>query len=250
MALAPPWQPGVMDESTGRITTRSGVTQQGPATTNKPITPSASGPSNKTTGATTGTNAGGMSAPTGWAGQQGFTPEMLADNIYDSPWWVLPYVFQGIDPSTPGYQALRDIGGDPMLIYNIMYGSNGLIPQESHGDYANFLNTLYSGLGTSGGQGINARQLLSMIFGNNDPDNSTLGQMLSLGDASQQSRTLYNMIRDVTNMGMNPLAATGYQGAMARNLDRYGSQMLSTDAGDTVSPLEWIRQNAPGLVVR
>ncbi|HWV22988.1 MAG TPA: hypothetical protein VNZ58_02270, partial [Thermomicrobiales bacterium] len=137
---------------------------------------------------------------------------------------------------------------DPMALYNIIYGSNGMIPQESHGDYANFLNELYSGLGTAGGQGINARQLLANIFGAGS--DSTLGQVMSAGDMSQQTRTLYNLIRDATNMGLNPLAASGYQSATARALDDYGSSMLTKNAGDTVGPAEYLRQNRPDLMVR
>ena len=43
----------------------------------------------------------GFAQPTGWAGQQGYTPEML-ESIYQNPWFLLQDVFKGIKTSSPG----------------------------------------------------------------------------------------------------------------------------------------------------
>lgn len=194
---------------------------------------------------TTATTGDGMQPYTGFASR--YAPGALNDTIYDNPWYLIPDVYQGINMSSPGYQYLRDFGADPLSLYNIMAGSTGSIDGGA-GDFANFMAQVYQNLGTPGGQGFNARALLGNIF--NADDESTLGQILRAGDQSTQLRTLFNLLRDVSNVGMNPLAARGYQAAVAREGDRYGNEMLQTDAGSTVSPAEWLARNAPWLTVR
>jgi hypothetical protein len=202
--------------------------------------------------APTGPGADGLAPATGWAGSQGFTPAMM-QSLYSNPWYALPKVFGGIDTASPGYQALRDIGADPLALFLMTQGAGSTIPEGGQGasDFANFLNTLYSSLGTSGGQGLSSTELLGNIFGQDVSQNANtaLGLTLNAGDMGQQIRTFYNMIRDAVGSSMNPLAAAGYQAAIARAGDQYGSQMLTRDAGDTPHIIEWMRQNMPGLVV-
>ena len=62
-----------------------------------------------------------MAPMTGWAAQQGYTPESL-NSIYDNPWFLLQDVFKGIKESSPGFQGLRDLGGDPLALYSVMAG--------------------------------------------------------------------------------------------------------------------------------
>lgn len=188
----------------------------------------------------------GMTPYTGWAGGR-YAPGALNDSVYENPWYLIPDVYEGISLTSPGYQYLRDFGADPLSLYNIMAGSSGSIDGGA-GDFANFMAELYQNLGTVGGSGFDTRGLLSNIFGADET--STLGQILSAGDQNTQVRTLFNLLRDVSNVGMNPLAARGYQAAVAREGDRYGNEMLSTNAGDTTGPLEWMSRNAPWLTVR
>lgn len=194
---------------------------------------------------TTADTSTGMTPYTGFASR--YAPGALNDTIYTDPWNIIPDVFEGIDWSSPGYQYLRDFGADPLSLYNIMAGSTGSLDPGA-GDFVNFMADLYRNLGTVGGAGFDTRELLGNIFGSDET--STLGQILSAGDQGTQVRTLFNLLRDVSNVGMNPLAARGYQAAVAREGDRYGNEMLRTNAGDTTSPLEWMSRNAPWLTVR
>jgi hypothetical protein len=201
----------------------------------------------------TGPGADGLAPATGWAASQGFTPSML-QSLYSNPWYALPKVFgENMQLSSPGYQALRDIGADPLALFLMTQGAGSTIPEGGQGasDFANFLNTLYSSMGTSGGQGLDFRELAGNIFGQDvsDKANTALGLTLNAGDMGQQIRTFFNMIRDAASSSMNPLAASGYQAAIARAGDRYGSEMLTRDAGNTPHIIEWMRQNMPGLVV-
>ena len=207
-------------------------------------TSSTSGTGTGGSSTTSGTSSG-MNPYTGFASQ--YAPGALMNTIYDNPWYVLPDVFKGISTSSPGYQYLRDFGGDPLSLYNIMNGGSGQI-DGGEGDYANFLAEMYKNLGTPGGQGFSATELLSNIF--NASKESSLGSILGAGDMNMQIRTLFNLLRDASEVSMNPLAARGYQSAIAQQGDRYGNEMLRTGAGDTVSPVEWMRQNAPWLTVR
>lgn len=209
--------------------------------------PGAANPANGTPG------ADGLAPMTGWAGQQGFAPEQL-ESIYTNPWYLLQHVFNGIDTASPGYQALRDFGGDPLALFNITQGAGRTVAQggQGQGDFANFMQNLYQNLGSPGGQALSATELLGNIF-NEDVSGdttSTLGSVLNAGDMNQQVRTLFNMLRDVASTTMNPLAAAGYQSAAARAGDQYGSEMLTRGAGDTPHIIEWMNQNMPGLTVR
>jgi hypothetical protein len=199
------------------------------------------------------TTAGGMAPLTGFAGQ--YTPAM-ANQAYENPWYVLPDVFPGMSTSSPIYQALRDFGADPLTLFNIIAGSQNKIDQGAS-PYINWLNDMYSSMGTKGGQGFDANQLIQMLFGQTKfgaESGNTLGQILGAGDMGTQVRTLFNMLRDVSNAGMNPLAARGYQAAVAQAGDKYGNAMMKTDATEAgsaaLNPSAWIAENLPWLAGR
>lgn len=197
----------------------------------------------------------GFAQPTGWAGQQGYTPEML-ESIYQNPWFLLQDVFQGINTSSPGYQALRDFGADPLSLFQIMEGADKFSVNQEGGaasSFANFLQNLYTQLGTSGGQELSAKEMIGNIFGQSEfgaDAGSDLGRLLGSGDASTQIRTLFNLLRDVAGSAMNPLAASGYQAALAQAGDRYGNEMLRTSVGDQPNPVEWMNENVPNITGR
>lgn len=194
----------------------------------------------------------GFAAPTGWAAQQGYTPEML-ESIYQNPWFLLQDVFKGINTSSPGYQALRDFGADPLSLFSMIEGAGRLTANDQGGaanTFANFLNNLYRQIGTPGGQALSSGELLGNIFGQGTfgkDAKSDLGQLLGNGDASTQIRTLFNLLRDVAGAAMNPLAASGYMGAMQQAGDEYGNAMLKAPAGSTQNPVEWMNQRYPWL---
>lgn len=194
---------------------------------------------------TSGSPSSGMSPYTGFASR--YMPGQLDATIYDNPWYILADVYNGIKTSSPGYQMLRDFGADPLALYNIATGGSGTIDGGAS-DFTNFMANLYQNLGTVGGQGFDVRELLSNIF--NAREGSSLDNILSAGDMNTQVRTLFNLLRDVSNVGMNPLAARGYQAAVARAGDEYGNQMLKRDAGNMPQISDWIAQNAPHLTVR
>lgn len=204
--------------------------------------------------ATTGTDplsdpGAGMDPFTGFASR--YTPAM-ADAAYENPWYILQDVFPGMNESSPLYQALRDLGGDPLTLFNIIMGSQQKIDQGA-GDFINWLANMYGGMGEPGGAAFSAPDLISTLFGQTqfgaDAEN-TLGQILGAGDMSTQVRTLFNMLRDVSNVGMNPLAARGYQAAIAQAGDRYGNAQMKAGEDTTMNPSEWIAQNLPWLAGR
>ena len=175
-----------------------------------------------------------------------YTPALLNNIIWDSPWAVLPDTFSGINMAGPGYQALRDFGADPLTLYNIMNGAGGNdLTSAGVGGFANFMNALYTSMGTQGGRAFSTRELLNNISGA-DP-NSALGKIMLSGDAGTQVRTLFNLIRESTNAGMNPLAARGYQAAAARQGDQYLNQVINAPdaaSGAANQPFyQWMRQN-------
>jgi hypothetical protein len=188
----------------------------------------------------------GLAPLTGFAGR--YTPAM-ANQAYENPWYLLPDVFPGMSQASPLYQALRDFGADPLTLFNILVGSQQKVDQGA-GDFINWLANLYGGMGTPGGATLDAGSLISTIFGQDkvgaDASN-TLGQILGAGDMSTQVRTLFNMLRDVSNAGMNPLAARGYQAAIAQAGDRYGNAQMKAGGDDTMSPGAWISANMPWL---
>lgn len=196
-----------------------------------------------------GDTGSGMSPMTGFASR--YTPAM-ADQAYENPWYLLADIFPGMAESSPLYQALRDFGADPLTLFNIMQGSNQKIDQGA-GDFINFMDEFYRNLGTPGGQAIDTQALISTLFGQEkfgaDSEN-TLGQILGAGDMSTQVRTLFNMLRDASNVGMNPLAARGYQSAIAQAGDRYGNAQMKAGADSTMNPTQWIAQNMPWLAGR
>ncbi len=190
----------------------------------------------------------GMMAPTGWAAQQQYTPQGMKE-AYENPWNVILDVFKGISTSSPGYQGLRDIGGDPLTLFNLTQGSGKKIDQGGS-DFVNWLANMYQEQGTRGGKSFDPLSMIKTLFGNAGDDTNTLGQILTAGGQSDQTRTLFNMLRDVSNTGMNPMAARGYQAAIARSGDEYGNAMMKTDAGSSMGPAEWIAQNKPWLAGR
>lgn len=228
---------------TGGTTIYNGTAVQGPPA------PGTTAGSGGVAAAGTGQTGAGMSPLTGFAAQ--YNPS-LANQAYENPWFILEDVFPGISGSDPGYQALRDFGGDPLTLFNIIKGSGQKIDQGA-GDFINWLAGMYQNMGTVGGSTFDPNQLLNMLFGQTEfgaESKNTLGQILGAGDMSTQTRTLFNMLRDVSNTTMNPLAARGYQSAVAQAGDKYGNAMMKSDADKTMNPAEWIAQNMPHLAGR
>lgn len=223
-----------------------------PAATTTPVTTPAATSATPTSasgvGATPNPGAG-MTPTTGFAGR--YTPAMM-QQAYENPWYILNDVFKGIGTSSPMYQQLRDIGGDPLTLYNISQGGQKKIDGGAQ-EFVNWLANVYQQQGTSGGQGFDARNMLGTLFAQQNfgaDAKNTLGQILGAGDMSNQVRTLYNMARDVSNVGMNPLAARGYQSALAQAGDRYGAAQMSASAGNSMNPAQWIAQNMPYLAMK
>lgn len=179
------------------------------------------------------------------------------ENIWSNPWAILPDVFQGMNTAGPGYQGLRDIGADPLTLYNLMAGRNSSLASGGTGGYANWLADLYKSLGSVGGRSFDGAELLKSLFnpvkgGSADgSDQSALYNILTAGDGATQMRTLFNMARDASNVGVNPLAARGYQSALARAGDQAINMQMKQGSGQNANNVpiyELIRQIAPGLV--
>lgn len=180
-----------------------------------------------------------------------YTPAMM-DTVYENPWTILPDVFQGIPEGSALYRQLRDMGGDPLALYNISQGSQAGSTGNSAEDFINWLAGMFGAQGQVGGNRFRANDLAQSVFGQNEfgaDAETALGQILGAGDASTQMRTLYNLLRDASNVGMNPLAARGYQESIRQANDRYGEQLLSADGtnGGIQNPVSWIREFAPWL---
>ncbi len=208
-----------------------------PAATSTGTTPAATATPNP---------SAGTSPTAGFASR--YTPALL-NQAYENPWYILQDVFKGISTAGPGYQALRDLGGDPLTLYNIAQGSQNKLGAGAD-DFVNWLAETYKQQGTAGGRGFNAKELLGTLFSQQEfgaDSKNTLGQVLGAGDMSTQIRTLFNMARDASNVGMNPLAARGYQSALAQAGDKYGVEQMQTGAGATMNPSAWIAKNAPWL---
>lgn len=192
-------------------------------------------------------NATGTDPYSGFASQ--YAPNSLRNTIYDSPWMVLPQVFDGLQSDMPGYQNLRDIGADPLTLFNITQGSFSPMTAYNEGDYANWLNTMYKGLGTVGGRSFNSRELMNSVL--NSRDNSAIRNALKAGDTSTQVRTLYNLLSESANAGMNPLAARAMQSRLAQEGDNYLTASATTGAGEGAQAQtfdQWLKQNAPGMI--
>lgn len=218
---------------------------------------SASASSTSAPGATAPGSQNGTNVLSGFASR--YNPALLDQNIWSNPFSILPDVFSGINTAGPGYQALRDFGADPLTLYNIMYGGTGgdlYGTGTSAGDYTNFLAGLYKSLGTVGGRGFSGGELLHSLFNPGTPAagqtaGTPLYNLLTTGDLATQMRTLFNLASAVTNVGMNPLAAKGYQGALQRAGDQAMSMAMKQDAnnGAANTPIyQLIRSLAPSLV--
>lgn len=181
-----------------------------------------------------------------------YTPVGL-QNIWSNPWMVLPDVFSGINMQGAGYQGLRNLNADPLSLYTMMAGKgNSMAGSNGTGDYANWLASLYNNLGTVGGRNFSAKELLQNLFnpGSND-GSSALQSVLSAGDAATQMRTLFNMAKDAVSVGMNPLAARGYEAALSNAGDSALNQIAKTNVGQgatNVPVYQLIKQIAPGLI--
>lgn len=240
---------GIIDERTGQIIPLPGPSVYAPAPTgNTPMNTTPGGPA--TSPSPTAAGGDGMTPYGGFAGQ--YAPGSLK-GIYENPWYILPDVFSGVDMASPLYQTLRDINADPLALYNLIMGANQTFNSDAQGDaaFTNWLAQMYQNLGTAGGKGFDVRQMLANLFAQDTSKDSesALNAVLRSGDVNQQVRFLYNLVRDATNVGMNPLAAAGYQSAMARQLDAYGNDVLRGDSGQNLTPLEWVKRNAPQLVI-
>jgi hypothetical protein len=194
----------------------------------------------------------GMDPLSGWAGTQGFNPAELAANIYTSPFYILPNVFKGMTQAGPGYQTLRNIGGDPLALYNIMQGGNRVFSEKSGvNDFTNWLRNMYANYGSRGGRAFNAQELLGNIFKQREGSQSSLANILRGAGEGGQANALYSLIRDVTGVGMNPLAGAGYNAAMQRAADAYGQARITSGSEQGANNMlitDWIRQNFPSLI--
>jgi hypothetical protein len=104
-------------------------------------------------------------------------------------------------------------------------------------------------MGQTGGRQFSAYELLRQLF--SPQSGSALTRILTTGDAPTQMRTLFNMAREASNVGMNPLAARGYQAALSRAGDQAINQMMNTNAGSGVnnqSIYQILRSIDPSLV--
>lgn len=191
----------------------------------------------------------------------GFATRYNADqlkNVWSSPWAILPDVFPGMKTDGAGYQSLRDIGADPLTLYNLMAGQKNDLASQGVGGYTNWLASLFKSMGSVGGRTFSAKELLHALFhpkegsgGDGGEGQSALYNILTAGDGATQMRTIFNMARDASNVGMNPLAARGYQSALARSGDTAINQMMRTGSatGANNEPIyQLLRQLAPGLV--
>lgn len=186
-------------------------------------------------------NQSGTDPLTGFSSR--YNPANLNSIIWDNPWAILPDVFQGINTAGPGYQALRDFGADPLTLFNIIAGKNSDLTGAGVGGFTNWLANLYGDLGSVGGRAFNSRELLNNIY--NPGQGSALENILKSGDVGTQVRTLFNLVREATNAGMNPLAARGYQAMVARRGDEYQNQVLQSGAGEGAGNMgmnQWLRQ--------
>ena len=194
----------------------------------------------------------GMDPLSGWAGTQGFNPAELANIVYTSPFSILPNVFKGMTQSGPGYQTLRNIGGDPLALYNIMQGGNKVFSEKSGvNDFTNWLRNMYASYGSRGGRAFNAQELLGNIFKQTEGSQSSLANILRGAGEGGQANALYSLIRDVTGVGMNPLAGAGYNAAMQRAADQYNTARISSGSGEGANNMlitDWIRKNMPSLI--
>jgi hypothetical protein len=193
----------------------------------------------------------GMENRTGFASR--YTP-YGATLAYENPWYILPEVFPGMRGGTanPFFQGLRDLPFDPLALYTIAQSSQ---PGAAVGasPYINWLEQMYRQQLTPGGAGPDAKSLIRTVFGQGAPGeegaNNTLQAMLAAGGPSEQIRVLFNLLRDASAAGMNPLEARAYQSAVSQAGDRYGSAMMKADETGVMGPTEWIRENAPWLAM-
>lgn len=192
----------------------------------------------------------GLKDPKGWAKQQGFTPAMLGQG-YDNPWYYLPYSYKGINQASAGYQGMRDLGGDPLTLFNVQQGGQGNLASKDAGDFANYMNDLFQSMGTPGAKPFDAKALFGQLFGQKkfgaDAD-TTLGMLLGAGDVPTRSRTAYSLARDLANMSMNPIAARGMQQTISQGLDQYGSASMSQNASQIQNPTQYLADKMPWLV--
>ena len=204
----------------------------------------------------TSTTSTGMTPYRGFASR--YAPGQLS-TIYDNPQAILPDVFQGMDWASPLAQTLSGMRADPLSLYNLLIGANQSFSERGDAlndeSYVNWLAGFFKNLGTAGGKGLSISKALGNLFGQNlDPESeggstTALANILQSGDTNQQANFLYSLIRDATNIGMNPVAAAGYQSAIARSLDQWRNDILKGDSGQNAKALDWIRKNNPGLVI-
>lgn len=218
--------------------------------------------SNDPTAAATGSSSTGVGSGsnpyTGWASQ--FPSNAGLQGIYNSPFALLPDVYKGLNLAGPGANYLQDFGADPMTLFTVMNGSRGAGAGlgANEGDYANFLNNLYSMMGGrqggagQAGRGFSASELTGNVF--NASPTSALGSLLTAGNSDQQMRTLFNILRDISNVSMTPMAARGYQSMLQRSGTQALNQMLHSTLDQSGGALnssvyETIRRIAPQLMV-
>lgn len=240
-----PGQYGIIDERTGQVVNPQ-YGSPAPAaalSTGTPTTP--------------GTPGGPVDPGLGTENLSGFASQYTpygASLAYENPWYILGDVFPGMKGGTanPFYQGLRDMPFDPLALYTIAQSSQSGA-ETGASPYINWLENMYRNQLTPGGKTFDAESLIKTIFNQGAPGEegagNTLQAMLAAGGPSEQIRVLFNLLRDASSAGMNPLESRAYQSAVSQAGDRYGSAMMSADENSAVSPVEWMKKNTPWLAM-
>lgn len=203
------------------------------------------------TGTTAIDNNGGMKDVTGRAKEWGYTPAMM-DQVYQNPFAILKDLFPGMTESSPMYQALRNLGADPLTLFTVLAGSQSMFPETGGGsNFVDWLSNMYSNYSTPGGKTVDGAQALRNIFGQDKlgaKATNSLGMSLGAGDQSTQTRTMFNLVKDIASMTMDPISSSGYQSAMQQAGDGYMNAMLKSSPDTAMSPTSWIAKNYGNLI--
>lgn len=172
----------------------------------------------------------------------GVNESVLNANIWDNPQMAL--LLSGfVDPGTPGYNNLANLGFDPLAVY---YASGGSPTQTTGTDYAQWLANMYTTLGTradQGGGSITAGPLLQNLV--NMPKGSELWKMMK-----DDPTVFYTMASSVMEAGgASPMAQSAFKSQIAQLYSEYLAYTATvTKAGDTLVISDWIRSHHPEVV--
>ncbi|MDQ3692070.1 MAG: hypothetical protein M3464_00370 [Chloroflexota bacterium] len=163
----------------------------------------------------------GMSAPGGWAGEQGYQGMPLQDQIFENPEYILPDVFPGIDPYGAGYSMLAELPFDPSVLFNLTGGSQGT--NMGYDDYTNWLQQMYSAIG--GGQYIDFGELMSSLA---NPDGDLAAWLNHPGVAAETKVGFLKAALGTASLGLTPRAASSLQASIPGMFAGVGNQSLKT----------------------